>query len=130
MITLDYNGGYTFTNPTKGTDPSRIYLAESSNIPVNSQAAVGVTMSGKTVYAVQARPNQNLTFSPKVSYFLAYGNYEPGTVLDVSTINNPWKLEYPTGVYSLEVTLNADNTWSTPEPLLLRNTKTLEMRRR
>jgi len=124
-ITLDYNGAYLFTNPDKGQDPSRFYLAESPNIPVGSKAAVGVTMSGSTVYAVQARPNQNLTFSPHPSYYLAYGNYEEGDVIDVSTINNPLLLPYPTGVYALTTTLNADGTWTNPVTLAQANEERL-----
>jgi hypothetical protein len=109
---LDYNGSYLFGADSAGPDPNRLYLQESKNIPVNSDCAVGVTMSGSTVYATQALPNTNLTFSPHPSYYLAYGNYEQGEVLDISSINNPLKLNYPTGVYSLTVTLNADNTWA------------------
>ncbi len=121
QITLDYNGAYLFTNPTQGPDPARFYLAESRNIPVNSIASVGVTMSGSTVYAVQARPNQNLTFSPHPKYFIAYGNYEQGDVLDVSSVNNPLELSYPTGVYSLTTTLNADGSWDMPTTLAVAN---------
>ena len=59
-ITLDYNGAYSFTNQQAGPDPNRYYIAETKNIPVGSTASVGVTMSGSTVYATQARPNNNL----------------------------------------------------------------------
>lgn len=126
-ITLDYNGAYFFDNETAGADPARLYLAESKNIPTDSLASVGVTMSGNTVYAVQASPNQNLTFSPHPTYYLAYGNYEEGSVIDVSTINNPLRLAYPTGVYSLTTTLNADNTWSKPLSLPEANAETLRL---
>lgn len=123
QVTLDYNGAYFFSNPVKGADPARIYLQESPNIPVASGASVGVTMSGKPVYATQAMPNTNLTFSPKASYYLAYGNFEEGTVIDVSTINNALLLPYPTGIYSLETTLNADNSWTPPVPVSVANAK-------
>lgn len=127
QVTLDYNGAYFFTDPTQGADPSRIYLKESGNIPVGSNASVGVTMSGSTVYATQAMPNTNLTFSPKASYYLAYGNFEEGTVIDVSTINNALLLPYPTGVYSLSTTLNADNTWTPPVPVAVANKERLQL---
>lgn len=127
LITLDYNGAYFFGKPGSGVDPDRFYMQESKNIPVGSSASVGVTMSGNTVYAVQARPNQNLTFSPHPTYYLAYGSYEEGTVIDVSTINNPLQLIYPTGVYSLSTTLNADNTWKTPTTLANENASHLKL---
>ncbi len=126
LITLDYNGAYLFGTPAAGQDPNRFYIQESKNIPVNSSASVGMTMSGNTVYAVQARPNQNLTFSPHPTYYLAYGNYEEGTVIDVSTVNNPLTLVYATGVYSLSTTLNADNTWTPPKSLASTNARFLK----
>jgi len=130
QITLDYNGAYRFMSQQAGADPNRFYLAESATIPVNSPASVGITLGGKTVYAAQARPNTNLTFSPHVSYYLAYGNYAPGDVLDVSSINNPLKLEFGTGVYSLHTTLNANDSWTPPTPTAKINARLIEERTR
>lgn len=127
-ISLDYNGAFFFTNPSVGDDADRLYLQESGRIPVVNNGSVGVTMGGNTVYATPARPNQNLTFSPKPSYYLAYGNFEEGQVLDVSTINNPLRLDYPTGVYSLTTTLNADDSWDDPVSLMQMNQRRIAMR--
>ena len=117
QVTLDYNGAFQFQDFTKGTDPDHLYMLENESIPVGSTGSVGVTMSGSTVYATQARPNTNLTFSPHPTYYLSYGDYEAGTVLDVSTVNNPLEVRFDTGVYDLEVTLQADNSWSAPKPV-------------
>jgi hypothetical protein len=76
---------------------------------------------------VQAQPNLNLTGSPHPTYFLAYGNYMPGQVIDVSEINKPVELLYPTGVYSLETTLNADNSWTPPTPVSSANAQRLKL---
>ena len=130
FITLDYNGAYTFMPLQSGADPYRLYIAETKNIPVASSASVGVTMSGKTVYATQARPNTNLTFSPHPVYYVAYGDYEEGEVIDVSTVNNPLELPYETGVYSLTTTLNKDDSWTPPNTTLALNTKLLETRKK
>jgi len=126
-ILLDFNGAYFFNGESAGADPDRLYIVESKNIPVNSKASVGVTMGGNTVYAVQAQPNQNLTLSPHPTYYLAYGNYEEGAVIDVSTINNPLRLEYPTGVFAMTTTLNADNTWDKPITLAEANARALKL---
>lgn len=127
-ITLVYNGSYHFVNPGQALDdPAGLHLAESGSIPLRSQAAVGVTMSGSTVYATQARPNQDLSFSPHPQYFIAYGNYEEGEVIDVSTIHNPLQLSYPVGIYALTTTLNADGTWDQPISLAQANQERLRM---
>jgi hypothetical protein len=126
-ITLDYNKGYLFTDEAQGPDKDRFYLAQSPDIPLKSLASVGVTMSGSTVFAAQARPNQNLTFSPHPRYFIAYGNYQKGEVIDVNSINNALELTYPTGVYSLTTTLNANDTWVKPDSLVEANDKRLRL---
>jgi rhizosphere induced protein len=113
-ISLDCeNGVYRFAYPSWGADPSRFYLAETANIPARSQACVGVTMSGSTVYAVQARPNQNLAFSPRPRYF--------------STVNNPLELAFPPGVHALTTTLHADGSWTRPIPLARANEQRLRL---
>jgi hypothetical protein len=127
--TLSYNGAYELTTPTQGPDPSRLYIREDSSIPVDSTAAVGITMFGSPVYAVQAMPNTNLTFSPHPQYFLAYGDFVPGQVLDLSTVNNPVELKFETGVQNLHVILNADNSWGVPTSLRERNQNLLVARK-
>lgn len=127
QISLVYNGSYHFVNPDHGPDPSGLHLAGSASIPPRSQAAVGVTMSGSTVYVTQARPNQSLTFSPHPQYFIAYGNYEEGEVIDVSTIHNPLQLSYPAGIYALTTTLHADGSWDQPISLAQANQERIRL---
>lgn len=127
QISLAYNGAYHFVNPEHGPDAAGLHLAGSGSIPARSQAAVGVTMSGSTVYATQARPDQNLTFSPQPQYFIAYGNYEEGEVIDVSTILNPLQLSYPAGIYALTTTLHADGTWDQPISLAQANQERMRL---
>ncbi len=127
QITLDYNGAYQFVSQQDGNDPNRFYLRETANIPVASQGSVGITLGGSTVYATQAQPHTNLTFSPNLSYHVAYGNYVQGDVLNVSEINTPLKLEYPSGVYNLTTTLRADNTFSPPISSAELNARILEV---
>ena len=130
QITLDYNNAYMFSNQHAGPDPTRFYIAETANIPVDSSASVGITMFGSTVYATQARPNTNITASPHPVYYVAYGDYLPGEVIDISTVNKPLLLPYDTGIYSLTTTLNPDNSWSPPVTLAEFNAKFFTARKR
>ena len=116
-VTLDYNGAYEFTHQIPGDDANRFYIKEDGSIPVGSSASVAITMAGSPVYATQAKPNHNITASPHPTYYVAYGDYKPGQVIDVSEINNPLELPYATGIYSLTTTLNADFTWTKPQTL-------------
>lgn len=121
MIPLSFNGAYQFGLQTAGANPNLFYIAEDPSIPVASSASVGITMSGSTVYATQARPNTNITATPHPVYYLAYGNYQAGQVIDISTVNKPLSLNYDTGIYSLSTTLNADDSWTTPVTTSARN---------
>ncbi len=127
MVTLDYDGCYQFVNARQGPDASGLYLAGSDRIPARSKAAVGVTMSGRTVYAVQARPNQALAFALHPQYFVAYGHYEEGQVIDVGTVGNPLQLSFPAGIYAMTTTLNADGTWEQPVSLAQANQERLRL---
>jgi hypothetical protein len=128
MIPLSYNGAYRFGAQTAGPDPTRFYIAEDGSIPVSSSASVGITMSGSTVYAAQARPNTNITATPHPQYFVAYGSFEPGQVIDISTVNNPLRLDYQPGIYSLSTVLHANDTWAPPVTAAARNTAFLAAR--
>jgi len=129
QITLSNNGAYEFVDQTDGPDANLFYIVEDGSIPVDASGSVGITMYGNTVYAVQATPNTNLTFTPHPQYFLAYGNYTPGLVLDLSAVNKPLPLTYEAGIYSLAVTLNPDDSWSTVTTLAEKNASLLAGRK-
>ncbi len=111
-ITLTHAGGaYDFINQTKGPQPGILYITEDSTIPLK-QASVGIGMSGFGTFVVQAQPNFNLTFTPHPQYFIAFGDFEQGEVLDIGQINNPAEVAFPPGVFSMTAILNADNSWT------------------
>lgn len=128
-VTLDYDKAFRFVDPDQGEDPSLLYIQETASIPINSSGAVGITMAGETVYAVQARPNTSLTFTPHPVYYLAYGDFVDGMVLDLSSINNPLALNYDKGIYSLAVTLNPNDTWGPITTTAQRNQRFLAARK-
>jgi hypothetical protein len=69
-------------------------------------------MSGAGTFVVQAQPNINLTFTPHPTYWITFGNYTPGQVLDIGQITNKQQLEFAPNTYNLNVQLKNDNTWS------------------
>lgn len=112
QITLDYQqSAYEFTNQTVGAEPGSLYITETQNIPL-SQAAVGIGMSGVGTFVVQAQPNLNLVFTPHPTYWITFGTYQPGQVLDIEEINNPAQITFPPNVYSMTAILQPDNTWT------------------
>jgi len=112
------HGAYTFKDQTAGSAGS-LTIVEDNTIPLK-QASVGIGMSGAGTFVVQAQPNLSLIFTPHPQYWITFGNYTQGEVLDITSITNAALLSFPTGVYSLVATLNQDNTW-TIEPLAQAN---------
>lgn len=110
-IRLDYNGSFSFQDPNPGGSSGTLTVQDSASIPMN-KAAVGIAMSGSTIYASQAQPNTNQIFTAQPNYWIAFGNYQEGEVLDISRIWNTAALNFPPGVTRINVTLNQDNTFT------------------
>ncbi|HEX8254463.1 MAG TPA: protein rhiA [Thermoanaerobaculia bacterium] len=112
QITFSTAGGmYMFSNQQQGPRPGSLYIREDSAIPLK-QAAVGIGMSGAGTFAMQAQPNMNLVFTPNPKYYITFGEFTPGEVLDIPSIANKAELQFPPNVYSMTAVLNEDNTWS------------------
>lgn len=102
---------YTFRDQTRGL-PGDLFIEMDHNIPLN-KASVGIGMSGSATFAANAQPNITLSFHPdSSSYWITFGSYEMGEVLDVTQITNKAQLNFPANIYSLTATLNQDNTWT------------------
>jgi len=110
-ITLDYNGGYRFTNLQAGPIPGTLMVFQDSTLPAND-ASVGIGMSGNGTFVVQAEPNMTTKFTPHPQYWIALGNYNQGLVLDVESMTNIAQIKFLPNVYSMSATLNPDNTWA------------------
>jgi rhizosphere induced protein len=112
QVTFSYTGGaYTFQNQQAGAKPGNLYVKEDATIPLK-QASVGIGMSGAGTFVKQAQPNLQLTFTPHPKYWIAFGDFTPGEVLDIGSITNPYEIVFPPGVTSMTAVLNQDNSWS------------------
>lgn len=102
---------YTFTNQTQGANAGSLYITEDGTVGLG-EASVGIAMSGAGVFAVEAQPNLNLIFTPHPEYWITFGTFEQGEVLNLDEITNSQQINFPPGVYAMTATLNADNTWT------------------
>ncbi|MCT4584458.1 MAG: protein rhiA [Peptostreptococcaceae bacterium] len=116
-VKLDKNDyGYLFENLT--TDPvhAGTLLIEESGLVPGGEASVGIGMSGFGTFVWQAEPNVDLAIQPKPEYWVTYGTYRQGEILDVQQmVNKSLKLDFPINKYNAVVTLNSDNTWGNIE---------------
>ena len=113
QIQFDYrNGAFTFIPGSAGGSPKlgSLYIRELAAIPPNT-AAVGIGMSGAGTFVVPAQPNMNLVFTPHPQYWITFGNYTSGQVLDLEDITSEIEVSFD-GTFSKRVVLDAGNNWS------------------
>jgi hypothetical protein len=111
MVTLHYDQAYTFQDQRVGQQAGSLVITQDHTIPLG-MAAVGIGMSGAGVFACQAQPNMTVVFTPHPEYWITFGNFQQGEVLESTQITNQAKLDFPPNIYTLTATLNADNTWN------------------
>ena len=100
-----------FTNPTQGPPAGSLIIRQDASIPLN-QMAVGISMSGAGTFAVQAQPNITAVFTPRPSYWITFGMYTAGQVLDPGSTTNAAQITFPPDVFMMNATLNPDNSWT------------------
>jgi hypothetical protein len=111
---FDMQGGaYLFGDVTKAhkATPGTLAISTSPTVP-DSDAAIGIGIGGNPAMVQSATPNYPFTFIPKVRYWVAFGDYTEGQVLDVNAMTEIYELKFPINVYAKTLILDEGNTWS------------------
>jgi hypothetical protein len=110
-MTFDYNqGAFFLTNGGSNGEVGSLEISETCNIPFD-RASVGIGMAGAATFVKPAQPNMNIKITPNPEYWITFGNYEKGEVLDISEITNKQKIVFAPNKYSITAILQEDNTW-------------------
>ncbi len=114
---LSYNQfGYSFKPPQQHDPSGTLYINQDQNIPPVDSTYVGIGMHNAGTFAHPASPNLNLKFTPssELTYWISFGQYifEVNDPISAANMNNPGKISFPPGVYSMTATLSTNNTWS------------------
>ncbi|SRR6266705_1864324 len=102
--------GYTFQNLAFSGKKGTLYINEDGTIPAKD-VSVGIGMSGFGTFVKQGQPNLHINFTPHPEYWIAFGDYEQGQVLDIGSITDSAKIAFPASVYKMQATLQLDNKW-------------------
>ena len=70
-----------------------------------------IAILGKPAVACVAAPNLKYTFMPHPRYWIAFGKFEEGEVIDVNRMTQKFEIEYPVNVFSRTVELSGNNSW-------------------
>lgn len=108
---LKKNNAYAFENSSIATSAGDIGIHCSGNIP-NKDASIGVGMNGKTAFATSALMNNHFIFIPKVRYWLIFGKYQIGEVMDLNRATDAVEIKFKPNVYEITATLGDDYKWT------------------
>jgi hypothetical protein len=117
QVSFTKNFAFTFQNQTTGRQPGTLIISQDNTIPFNT-ASVGIGMSGAASFAIQAQPNIQSAFTPHPQYWITFGRFIQGQVLDIGQVaGQAAQIQFPRGVYSMTATLGRDSRWTvSPTP--------------
>ena len=101
---------YTFADLKMQGEEGNLYIYGDRSLPVK-EAAVGIGMAGAPYVVRLAQPNWEWVYTPKPMYWITFGSFEPGEVLDIESISNKHVIHFDRGVTSMTAIFNYDNTW-------------------
>lgn len=106
------NGAYRFKGP--GNLERMGLFVHSENTVPHKEAVAGIGMAGSGTFVRYMAPNMMYAFMlrSRPQYFIAFGDFETGQILDVEKLPCTQEVTFPPNVYSMLVTLHEDNTWT------------------
>ena len=107
QLTEDSVGATYFTPPTGEGPQGMLTIQQLANV-VPDRTSVGIGMSGSGTTVVQAAPNFTTTFAPHPNYWVVFGNFLTGHVLDIEQMTGEVEVGYAGGVTSRTATLGSN----------------------
>lgn len=108
QLTQDTYGATTFANPSASGAIGSLTIQQLPNVAPN-RTSVGVGMSGSGTFAVQAAPNMTAVFTPHPNYWVIFGNFVTGDVIDIEDVTNAVEVTYGGALTTRSATLGIDN---------------------
>jgi hypothetical protein len=108
QLTQDTYGATTFASPGVTGALGSLTVQQLANV-VPSRTSVGIGMAGSGTFAVQAAPNMTAVFTPHPNYWVIFGNFVTGDVIDVEDVTGAIEVTYGGALTSRTATLGLDN---------------------
>lgn len=99
---------FAFSAPLAGM-PGQLVIQEDPVVPP-AILSVGIGMSGSVCFATQVIPNTNIVVYPQPQYWVGFGAYSQGEVLDGVFICT--QIDFPSGQSTANVVLTDNNTFT------------------
>jgi hypothetical protein len=110
-------GAFQFANESAGGTAGSLTIDCDGTIPKGA-ATVGIGMSGQGTHVVPAEPNFAAVFSVHPEYWISFGSFVPGQVVDTQTMVNSEPVPFPVNVYGMTATLDSGNNWTLEQGLV------------
>lgn len=108
QLTKDAYNATTFDNETDAGAVGSLTIQQLSTVTPKT-TSVGVGMSGSGTFAIQAAPNMTAVFTPHPNYWVIFGNYETGDVMNIEDVTGSVEVTYGGALTSRTATLGLDN---------------------
>ncbi|HEV8434581.1 MAG TPA: protein rhiA [Thermoanaerobaculia bacterium] len=109
-VTLTYvSNAYTFENLSTGTTAGTLTIQEDSTLPAGL-AVTGIGMDGYGTIVAVTQPNTILQFVPDPQYWISFGTFTRGAVIDRDAIISA-EVVFPVNVLSMTAIYTKQNTW-------------------
>jgi hypothetical protein len=103
----DYGATYFSKQDSSGAAGSLTIKQVNSVVP--NRTSVGVGMSGAGTFVVQASPNMTTVFTPHPNYWVLFGNYQPGDVMDIEDLSGAQEITFGGSLTSRTAALDLSN---------------------
>ncbi len=103
-------GAYHFVKSDHKTTQGKLGIRCDSSIPAG-KASIGIAMSGNPAFARSADPNLQYTFGLHPKYWIAFGDFEEGEVIDLNRMTQRFEIDFPINQYQRSIRLTANNSW-------------------
>ncbi len=110
------DGAFQFANQSGKGAKGSLTIDDDNTIPKN-MAKIGIGMSGYGTHVINAEPNFAAVFTPHPEYWVSFGDFVQGQVLDIQSLVNAAEVQFPVNVYGMTVTLDSGNVWTIAQGL-------------
>ncbi len=108
-LTQDQFGSPMFANLRTGGAPGTLTIRQLNTI-FDYPVSVGIGMTDTAAYGVKASSNVTTVFTPLDNvYWLVFGSFTQGEVLDITSLSNPVKISFSTQTPVQTAVLTLDN---------------------
>ena len=101
---------YTFADPAKGPQPGSIVILTDASIAPDV-LSIGIGTGEMVTFVSPATPGLSRTFATDATYWIAFGDFVTGQVIEPQSIGSTVQLPFSSAVTEVVAVVDADGSW-------------------